>query len=217
MDSKMGTQEESASMKEQFNRLAVDARERLVSSIEQTPPQLLVERFSADVAQRSGMDAAWVQSLCSYLADWFSFLSDDPGAFFERIVMYLAEAPHEGSEEGNDASLQNHWRRIMKSDATLGVTLKAANILNRQANSFQKVRTTTEIRPVYFNNAEIPPTHAVLLHQLHITYQTEFGAQTVHIAVDAQSIVSLLDVLNRAITKEKALLEQKAYYYLGRT
>jgi hypothetical protein len=215
----MGKEEApSPSPKEHFNRLPDAERERLVAAIEQTPPELFVRPFAAAVAQRAKVeDSAWVESLCLYLADWFAFLSENPDAYLERIVEALTQIP-----EGEDRTpqevdtLRGQWRRVMQADATIGVTLKAFDILNRQANAYQKARTTTEIRPVYRTDPQRAPEHAILLHQLHVTYHTEYGTQTVHVAMDALSIASLIEVLQRALAKEVSLLDQEAYHYLGK-
>jgi hypothetical protein len=214
----MGKEEtESPPPKELFNRLPDAERERLIAAIEQTPPELFVRPFSMAVAQRAGADEKFVEALCFYLTAWFELLSENPEGFLDRVVEVLAAMPEGETRLPEEVeTLRGQWRRIMKSDATLGVTLKAFEILNRQANAYQKAKTTTEVRPVYLANPQQPPRHAVLLHQLHITYQTEYGASTVYIAMDAASIVGLIDVLKRALAKEESLLGQKAYHYLGK-
>lgn len=201
--------------KERFNQLADADRERLVAAFEQTEPQLFVRPFATAVAQRAAADAKFVEELCLFLTEWFGWLSENPRDYLDRIAEFLAGTP-EGHTQQEVATLRDQWRRVMQADATLGVTLKAFDILRRQANAFQKAVTTTEIRPVYRTDPTLPPTHAIVLHQLHITYLTEFGAQTTHIAFDAQAIAALMSTLERALTKERTLVAQQAYHYLGK-
>ncbi len=210
--------ESSSTPKEQFNHLPDAERERLVASIEQTRPELFIRPFAAAVAKRASADEKAVEALCFFLAEWFALLSENPGEYLERIVEFFAEVPEGESRTSEEKeTLRGQWRRIMKSDATVGVTLKAADLIQRQANAYQKARTTTEIRPIYLTDPKQGPQHAILLHQLHITYQTEYGANTFHIAIDAPSIGALIGVLQRALAKEQTLLDQEAYHYLGKS
>jgi hypothetical protein len=202
---------------EQFNRLADADRERLVAALEQVPPQLLIRPFAYAVAERAAADPKFVEALCFFLAEWFTLLNENSDHYLERIVDYLAVPPEGQSGPSQEfAALRSQWRRVMQADVTLGATLKAFEILRRQANSYDKAVMTTEIRPVYLTDPTKPPTHAILLHQLHITYHTEYGKQTSHIAMDSHSIAALINVLQRAITKEQTLVEQDAYHYLGK-
>lgn len=214
----MGKEEATVSPpKERFNRLPDADRERMVAAIEQTPPELLIRPFASAVAERAGADEKFVEELCFFLADWFALLSDNPSEYLERIVKFLAELPEEENRTQQEIeTLQAQWRRIMSADATAGVTLKAFDILQRQANAYQKAQTTTEVRPIYRTDPRQAPKHAVLLHQLHIKYRTEFGEQTFHIAIDAWALHQLIEVLQRAVTKEQTLIDQKAYEYLGK-
>src|SRR5690606_14827158 len=134
--------------------------------------------------------------------------------FLSRIVEFLATPEGESGKSEELETLRGQWRRVMQADATLGVTLKAFDILRRQANAYQKAVTTTEIRPVYLIDPAKPPKHAIVLHQLHLTYQAEYGTQTAHIAIDGPSVVALIRVLQRALTKEPTLIEQRAYDFL---
>jgi hypothetical protein len=204
------------SPKDQFNGLSDADRERLVAAIEQTAPDLLVHPFASAIAQRAGADAKFVEELCYFLAEWFALLSENPSEYLERIVEFLAvpEATSESVEKLD--TLRGQWRRVMQADATLGVTLKAFDILRRQANSYQKAVTTTEIRPIYLTDPTKAPKHAIVLHQLHVTYQTEYGAQTAHIAIDGPSVAALIGVLQRALTKEQTLIEHRSYDFLGK-
>lgn len=203
--------------KEQFNHLTDAERERLVAAIEQTAPELFVRPFASAVAQRAAVDAKFVEELCFFLAEWFVLLTENPGEWLDRIVEFLARPQQdEAHSEQELETLRGQWRRVMQADTTLGATLKAFDIMRRQANAFQKAAATTEIRPVYRTDPKLAPTHAIVLHQLHITYQTEYGLQTTHVAIDSQSIHTLMNVLERALTKERTLIAQDAYHFLGK-
>ena len=208
---------QQASPKDDFNRLEDANRERLVAALEQTPPELFVRPFAAAVAGRASAEMKSVEALCLFLMDWFAFLSENPTGYLDRIVDFLSQPPDGESHTPQETeTLRGQWRRIMKADATVGVTLKAFDILRRQGNAYQKAATTTEIRPVYLMDPKEAPKHAILLHQLHVTYQTEYGTQTIHIAIDNMSIASLIGVLQRALIKEQTLIDQEAYDYLGK-
>jgi hypothetical protein len=202
--------------KDQFNGLSEADREQLVAAIEQTAPDLFVRPFASAVAQRAGADAKFVEELCFFLAEWFALLSENPREYLERIVEFLAVPGGEPGKADESDTLRSQWRRVMQADATLGVTLKAFDVLRRQANAYQKAVTTTEIRPVYLTDPTKAPKHAIVLHQLHVTYHTEYGTQTAHIAIDGPSVVALMGVLERALTKEQTLIEQRAYDFLGK-
>ena len=195
--------------KNEFDALSDAERERVVAAIEQSPPELFVRPFAVAVAERAGTKAKFIEELCYFLAEWFSLLSESPASYLEGIVDFLS------SKTDNSEMLRSHWRRILLADTTLGVTLKAFNILSRQANYYEKAVTTTEVRPVYLTDATDVPKHAIVLHQLHITYRTEFGKQTSHIGIDGRSIEELIQVLQRALTKERTLIEQPPYIFLG--
>lgn len=201
--------------KDRFNGLVDGDRERLVAALESTPPELFVRPFAAAVAHRAGSDAKFVEELLFFLAEWFALLSENPVEYLGRIVEFLAKPPEGEFRKGEELEvLQGQWRRVMTADATVGVTLKAFDLLRRQANAYQKAATTTEIRPVYLTDPTKAPQHAIVLHQLHVTYHTEYGAQTVHIAIDKASVAALIDVLQRALIKEQTLVDQKAYDFL---
>lgn len=211
----MGEQVETTPPARQFNDLADADRERLVAAFEHTEPQLFVRPFASAVAQHAIAGEKFVEELCFFLAEWFSLLSENPKAHLDRIAEFLA-GPPVGRSEHELSTLRGQWRRVMQADMTLGATLKAFYIWRRQANAYQSAATTTEIRPVYRSDVTLSPKHALVLHQLHISYLTEYGTQTTHVAMDSDSIAAMINTLERALVKEQTLIGQNAYHYLGK-
>jgi len=110
---------------------------------------------------------------------------------------------------GIDKSLLVHrTQQLLDMDASLGITSKAYDIATEHEHVFCDVRILTDIRPIFGSSVEDQPKDAVLVHMLKIGYH-ESGVgdhRDFYIALDTFDLYALSEAVQRAESKEQALL-----------
>lgn len=89
--------------------------------------------------------------------------------------------------------------------STAQLIAKAHDILLEHAQTFSSARIVSDIRPVFGESVEAPPTAAVIVHMLNLVYFQAGERQEFVVALDTKDIQLLLDTLERAAKKTKSL------------
>jgi hypothetical protein len=87
----------------------------------------------------------------------------------------------------------------------LQLVAKAHDVLLEHSQIFTSARIVSDIRPVFGEKNEDPPTAAVIVHMLNMTYRSDSDTKDFVVALDTKDIQLLLDVLERAKTKTQSL------------
>ncbi|MDX6484221.1 MAG: hypothetical protein QOE95_1992, partial [Gaiellaceae bacterium] len=98
-------------------------------------------------------------------------------------------------------------RRLNKllSVESMMVGAKSYILLFDHDRNFRSARVLTDIRPVFFDEAEKTPSAAMIIHHLKVTYLEGDMSKDLYIAMDNKDIKRLIAVLARAEMKAKTL------------
>lgn len=78
---------------------------------------------------------------------------------------------------------------------------KGFGVMYDQDRLFLSARALTDIRPVVGSDVNEPPKAATIVHMLKIVYRHNDHEKNFHLAMDSQDVKSLIDVLQRALSK----------------
>ena len=197
--------------------LSREKRAALLTALRAVPPSLNVWQFAQSVAERAGLQAVDIHQFCMEFSGWFTLVSDD-SKFFQGIPNFLITGLAEPPEElkGSDAELRDYIREILQCDRTLGVTLKANEVMWREERVYNSAAVTTEVRPIYGTDPLGIPESAVIIHQLRLSYRSVAGESSLFVAMNIDQLAALQRALERAIRKENTLVRAAAYQYLGK-
>ncbi len=78
---------------------------------------------------------------------------------------------------------------------------KGFGVMYDQDRLFLRARALTDIRPVVGSDVNEPPKAATIVHTLKIVHRHNDREKNFHVAMDSQDVKSLIDVLQRALSK----------------
>lgn len=129
-----------------------------------------------------------------------------PESLAEDVCEALAE------DEEQDTGFTSENREVFKERLTrllniesLTVLAKAFSVFRNQENMYCTARIVTDIRAVFGSNPEAPPPAAVLIHMVNLSYHHEGKLRDFYLALDADNVQELREVLDRADIKAKSL------------
>ena len=113
------------------------------------------------------------------------------------------------SRDLDDVQLRNLRIRatdILSVDA-LDLVARAHNVLLEHSQVYTTARIVTDIRPVFGEDVLVKPLSNVIVHMLSIVYRSAGRRENFVVALDEKDLDQLIDVLERAKTKERTLKE----------
>jgi hypothetical protein len=139
--------------------------------------------------------------------------------FVEDVCKALDEADAEGLKlSGEDRDrFKDHLAGLLSIEP-ISVESKALDVQYENERTFQGARIMTDIRPIFGPDPEDPPTGAVIVHTLRITYRERNRMRDLEIALDAEDVSTMRDLLDRADSKAssiKAFLARTELPYIG--
>ena len=85
---------------------------------------------------------------------------------------------------------------------SMSTTAGAVDVLTQHQFNYQSARILTDIRPVFPEDVEAPPTGAVIVEVLQIqSWQRDGSTHTFHVAMDQVDLNELKEVVDRALKK----------------
>jgi hypothetical protein len=121
----------------------------------------------------------------------------------------LGDAEEDSKAATGDAvdwqEVRQRVRELLSYTHSVGVTAKALDVRNEHERRFCEARVLTDVRPVFATNVRETPDAFILMHKLRIAYHQGRTIRSIYIAMDADDIQSLRDVLDRATAKEDTL------------
>lgn len=182
----------------------------LLSALREEPPALYPPELSRRVASRVD-----------------TIPRDDVNDIVEVLVsLYLLRARHESSipETAEDIcqamdrsgieelKLSGEEREHFKERLielldvqSVDIGSKAVEVLFENERSLQSARVVTDIRPIFGSDADDPMAGAVIVHMLKLTYFEQNELRSFFVALDAQDVDTLREVLDRAHSKAENL------------
>jgi len=85
------------------------------------------------------------------------------------------------------------------------VATRGLSLLQEYERKFCTARILTDARPIFSQDPKVPPTAVLIIHTLRISYHETSDLKETYIAMDAQDVSELKQILIRAEDKAKAL------------
>lgn len=193
--------------------LSDDVFEKVAGSLSAMPPAEGEKELNAWLSsEANGISPSDLQSLVQTLASLYR-LRVKYGVKAEALAIDVAEAA------SNDAffkqptgALKNRLVRLLGIDALNLVDVKAKELQTEAEHIFCEARMITDLRPVFGSNVTDSPEAMIIVHTLKLGYH-DFQSQThreMYVAMDADDIAKLIEVLQRAEKKTKTLKDKMA-------
>jgi hypothetical protein len=194
--------------------LRLDGRlaERFAAAVHGAAPQLLFSDFVAEVTAacpelEAGQARELLDMFFSMSVTFRRLPEDDLDKFLGEVFAQIA---------GDDDGLVNVWNdRAAQTSQVLSapameVTAKAMLVMIEHDRVFSSARVFSELRPV-FADSSLTPKAFVGVHQLKLEFQRNISQESqreaIFVAMDRTDLMSLRDVIDRAIAKHDALRE----------
>jgi hypothetical protein len=131
--------------------------------------------------------------------------------YFDMGVSEFASAIAEALQEADSfpvAEVNRFKERLEKllSIDSVSVAVKAQSLKQEYERRFCSARILTDARPVYGDDPSVPPSAAIIFHNLRISYHDDLSnLREIYIVMDGDDITTLRALLDRADMKAKSL------------
>ncbi len=204
---------------EQYERGFIEIRgldddevRELVSVLKDEPPMLDRVDLRQRVSQKVSPDlSSKLYEIMETLISLYS-LRDSMGLALPDFVdvvtgmmddSYIEELEFANKEERE--SFEDKLVRLLGLNS-LDIAARAADILYERERTVHGIpRVFTDMRPVFGADPETGPRGAVIVHTLKISYHERGQIRELFVALDAENVNELIDVLQRANSKADAL------------
>jgi hypothetical protein len=208
-----------------FAQLKPEARERLVQAIESGPPQISVQDFSLAIEKKENVSSWNVNDLLQFVGQWYSYLSQrESEEDVNHVASRLTDAfPYDPAtaellravDAANPTSpFTQQLKRLLRCHSTLGVTIKAEELLGRNERQYNRATVSTDIRPIFGGKVETAPSFGIVVHDLVLTINDGGTYRAIGVALTSSDILKLAEVLDRAWKKEDTLRKHAPYKLL---
>lgn len=188
--------------------------QQLIHALRETSPTQNPERFASLAAARAGADATEIDSIFQVILSLYTLRAqlDLPLNDAINVICKALERtgigelqPKDGNKDGNWDPFRERLRNLLSLDRTVGVVAKAQSIWTQQPSIFRDAHILTDVRPVFTEHPEEGPIAALLVHQLHVTYEQDRDEKHFFVALDSEDLRMLRAVLDRAEAKGKSI------------
>jgi hypothetical protein len=187
-----------------------------IASIEEVDFQLIKEsiengslvssvgKLVARIADVSGIDAVDIEKIFSSVGSLISFFENED--MVNEVIENITTIGYEGKLFENKEQFFERLSFFLKNKH-IYYSVKANDLSTDYGNVFLNSRIATDIRPVFGINIEDAPQAAMIVHNLHIHFQSdeEGNHKDIYLALDSDDLKSLKDAIIRAEQKEIGL------------
>jgi hypothetical protein len=103
------------------------------------------------------------------------------------------------------ASFKANLVELLKLEGAIAIASKAHSIVTEQDKIFLDTRILSDLRPVFKDDPEAPPSAVAIIHTLRIHYQQTGELKSFFVAMDDEDLKKLKDALDRAQKKSATL------------
>ena len=150
-------------------------------------------------------DALEIISVLISMSSVIEVLEADPSDFVEEVLADLRQKrenlqlPDEALE-GASGRLNTLLRHPGLSNVS-----KARSILRDCPHAYCRGRVLTDVRPIFGDGPDAPPTAAVIVHTMRISYHERDEIRDFYLTLDSSELGKLKQLIDRAESKQKAL------------
>ncbi len=180
----------------------------LMSAIGEATPTLTREQFSDQISQKVKLpdEGDHLEAVLRTAFVLYGFrertgisTQDLTQAVTDSATVTKAEFPADKREK-----LRSRLALLLSFDKSLGVTLKALDVMTEHERIFCRARILSDIRPVFAEELESAPG-AMIIHNLQIGFHKAGKHQEYYFALDTDDIQKLKKIIERAEKKTIAL------------
>lgn len=126
--------------------------------------------------------------------------------FVEDVILALDESGDEELElpEEKRSRFKQQLAELLSVEA-FSTESKAVDVQFENDRTFYGARIVTDVRPLFGPDPEEPPTGAVIVHMLKITYRERNRTRDLFVSLDTNDLSTLTNVIDRANSKAENL------------
>ena len=184
--------------------------QKLFSVFEEQTPTLSHEKYLAHVIQKVDFDPDDVAEMLDVMITLYSVrfsINLDIPDFVDVLCRALEDTGFEPliPDNGDWSLFRNRLTTFLSFSQSIGIVSKSSFIFFQHTNIFQEARIFTDVRPVFDSDLEETPVGGLVVHKLKITYMQSGEQQEIFLALGADDIRAIREVLDRAELKEKSI------------
>ena len=178
----------------------------LLTAIGETAPTLTRDQFFTKLSDRVKSPS---EDIYAVLRTAFALYTIKEKAGFSDQDLSEAVTNSSTVSEAADFSLEqreklrNRLALLLGFDQSLGVSIKALDVMTEHERIFCTARILSDIRPVFTN--ELESASAMIIHTLQIGFHQDGKHREYYFALDTDDIQKLKSVIERAERKTAAL------------
>ncbi len=187
-----------------------DAFDELASALDRSPEFTNAKELAAWVApEAKSIPAPDVPQVMEALTSLYR-VRTSLGESAERVAKDVVSAMQAEDASGrvtDSRSTVARLSRLLDSKALNVLDTKVKELKTEYEHSLCDLRIFTDARPVFGNNVADAPSTMLLVHTLRLGYHDahETRHREIYISLDAQDLISLRELIERAETKAKTL------------
>lgn len=120
------------------------------------------------------------------------------------VARLLSEAPELDISAEHRADFAGRLDRLLRA-APFGTVAKALDLLAAQDHMLTEVRVITDVRPVFEDDPEQPPSGALLIHTLKLDYFSGAESYSFYVTMDDEDLEALIQQAQRAQKKANGM------------
>lgn len=189
-------------------RLSPGSLKSLLRGLRDEKLTLGLDDFAESIAKRLSIDHTAARGIAELLSSLY-LVREGLGGDTSELILALRSAI-EATEKvellpADWPAFEDALAEIFSEDSALSLSAKALDVLTDHQRVFLHARVLTDLRPVFKSNIAEAPVAMIPVHSLKLVYRSEGVPRDFYVALDSQDVKSLLDVLQRAVSKEESL------------
>jgi len=182
----------------------------LVNALEKLSPSVSLDHLAkraAAAANRNPADTYELFSLISTLHAVWDLGDEQTQEEFVESVCAAARDSGNAELQPPDGGWEPIKRRLSKLLAvkSLRASAKALNIFLENERLYCRGRILTDLRPIFLAGENVPPSAAVIMHSLRISYHQDGKLRSFFVALESEDARQMKRQLDRALAKEESL------------
>jgi hypothetical protein len=180
----------------------------LLKAMTETGPTLTRSRFQTSVVEKvETVSKSDIEAILRAAFNLYS-LKLRSGLSTEEFVGAVTNSPilSKSSDFSQDKkkTLEVRLAQLMNCSKSIGVTLKARDVMTEHERVFCHARVLSDIRPVFANGLETASA-GVIIHNLQLGFRHIGKHEEIYVALDTDDIKRLKEIIERAEKKTVAL------------
>lgn len=179
----------------------------LKEALRKAEPAFLLKDLASRVAEKIKYEKSETYEVFRLLAKLYDIRAKQK----VDVPTFASEVAHAAEEAGikpesNDwATFQSDLSDLLSFEESLGITSKAAEVMNEHQRIYCSARILTDLRPVFREEVAPGPAAAVIVHNLRINFHKPQEIEQFFVSMSSSDLKELRGIIDRALKKEASL------------